>query len=172
MRDPGNEVVWVDATSLAWRLAVADVLGRSLPSFGALFLPGSFSRISLVWGFYSLTSFHYLGRRGIFGPHGVWLWSQTTGISRRTCLCSNRGFFLQSSTFQSVNRSFETVLEASEIFRPFPSSASLNPCYGGRMKIIREEYLRTNSQVNCTVWRQALHCLAHALAISWDLSAW
>ena len=49
---------------------------------------------------------------------------------------------------------------------------SLKSCCSRRMKVFCEEYLRTNSQVNCTVRRHALHCLAHALAISWDLSAW
>ena len=65
------------------------VFHAHLPSECLLFF---FSTISLLWGVYSLTSFPYLGRRGIFGPLRLWLLSQTTGNSRRTCLCRNRGY--------------------------------------------------------------------------------
>ena len=51
---------------------------------------------------------------------------------------------------QSANRLFGAVVEASEMFRSFPSSGF------SEFMLFREEYLRTNSQVNCTVSRMPL----------------
>ena len=164
--------IWVDATSFAWRVVLADVLGRSHPSFGALFFLGGFSRTSLLGvpvaafplspffeGFTVWPASLIWEEEGSLVPLDSGFWVKRAEFpAAHVCAETAVSFSLQSLAFQSVNTSFETVLEALEVFRPCPSSGlSESMLQWANEGILRRIFMDKQSG--------KLHCLARSVAL-------